>query len=205
MKGLLRKDLYLSWATCRTFLLLMLIFVGVGAVNEEDSFFVIYPMIIGMMLPVSLLSYDERSHWNRACDAMPCTRAQVVSAKYLLTLTAVLGVLLLTMLTRGIRLAPQGRLGELWRLIPRLLPIGLLGPSLLLPVVFRMGVEKGRLFYFVLVGVICVLGMMMGTAPAAEPLAQLRQLSGPSLVLASALVYAASWLLSIRLYRTREL
>ena len=69
MIGLLRKDLYMTAAYCRTFLLILAVFLCVGFVNEENSFFVIYPMIIGMMLPVSILSYDERFKWNLACDA----------------------------------------------------------------------------------------------------------------------------------------
>ena len=205
MIGLLRKDLYMTWAYCRTFLLLLLVFLGVGAVNGDNAFFTVYPMIIGMMLPVSLVSYDERFHWSRACDTLPCTRAQVVVSKYLLTLLSVLTVLLLTLLVHGFRLARQGSLAELWGLIPLLLPIGLLGPSLLLPVIFRMGVEKGRLFYYIIVGVVCALGVMMGSSIPLPQINASGTLSSPVLVLASFLIFAASCLLSIRLYEKREL
>ena len=200
MKGLLKKDLYMTWAYCRIFLLMIAIFLGVGAVSEDSEFFVIYPMIIGMILPVSLVSYDERFKWHLTCDAMPVSRAKAVSAKYVLTLLAVLTVFVLTMLTQGLRLSRTGELAALWELPGLLLPMGLLGPALLLPVIFWLGVEKGRILYFVLVGVVCALGVMMGS-----DLNLRLPLSSPLLPVAvSVLLFAASWCLSIKLYEKRE-
>ena len=203
MKGLLRKDLYMAAAYFRMFLLLVGVFLVVGFFAKEAStFIVIYPMIIGMMLPVSLLSYDERFRWNRSCDAMPCSRAQVVSAKYLLTLISVLLIFALTMLGQWLRLGPDGRLDELAALAPLLLGLGLVGPALLLPIIFRLGVEKGRLAYFVAVGVVVAVGVGVGreldpAAPVSVPLAL--PIAG------SFLLFGLSWLLSIKLYETREL
>lgn len=203
MKGLLRKDLYMAAAYFRVFLVLLGVFLVVGFFAKEAStFIVIYPMIIGMMLPVSLLSYDERFRWNRSCDAMPCSRAQVVSAKYLLTLISVLLIFALTMLGQCLRLGPDGRLDELAALAPLLLGLGLVGPALLLPIIFRLGVEKGRLAYFVAVGVVVAVGVGVGreldpAAPVSVPLAL--PIAG------SFLLFGLSWLLSIRLYEKREL
>ena len=203
MKGLLRKDLYMTAAYFRVFLVLLGVFLVVGFFAKEAStFIVIYPMIIGMMLPVSLLSYDERFRWNRSCDAMPCSRAQVVSAKYLLTLISVLLIFALTMLGQWLRLGPDGRLDELAALAPLLLGLGLVGPALLLPIIFRLGVEKGRLAYFVAVGVVVAVGVGVGreldpAAPVSVPLAL--PIAG------SFLLFGLSWLLSIKLYETREL
>ena len=205
MIGLLRKDLYMMWAYCRTFLLMMLIFVLVGTQQSENAFFVIFPMIIGMMLPVSLISFDERFHWNRVCDALPCSRALAVSAKYLLTLLVVLTIFALILLAQGIRLAGLGKLAELGRLVPLLLPLGLLGPALLMPVIFALGVEKGRLAYFVLVGIVTAIGVTFGMSEGAEPLKVEAEVPGVAAVLVSAVLYAGSWLLSIAVYRRREL
>ena len=196
MIGLIRKDLYMLWAYCRLFLLMIAVFLAVGAVNETSSFFTVYPMIIGMIVPVSLVSYDERFKWHLACDAMPVSRAKVVSAKYLLTLLAVLLVFVLTVIIHGLRLARTGDLSPLWEMSGLLLPMGLLGPAVLLPVIFWLGVEKGRLLYFVLVGVVCAAGVMLSSdwtlrLPTGSPLLPLAF---------SALLYAASWLLAIKLY-----
>lgn len=205
MIGLLRKDLYMTWAYCRTFLLILAVFLAVGAVNGENSFFVIYPMIIGMMLPVSIVSYDERFKWHLACDAMPVSRAKVVSSKYVLTLLVVGVVFALTMLVHGIRLSRLGAPEKIWELPGLLLPIGLVGPALLLPVIFRLGVEKGRMFYFLLVGVLCVAAVIFGSGESPiNPTSEIPS-SGWLLAGLSLAIFLLSWPLSIALYRSREL
>ena len=139
-----------------------------------------------------------------ACDAMPLSRATVVSEKYLLTLLSVLAVFLLTLLAQGLRLSGTGDLTPLRQLPALLLPLGLLGPALLLPVVFWLGVEKGRILYFVLVGLVCAVGVFF-TAGTDVATATARELPGLVVVPASVLVFALSWGLSIVLYRRREL
>lgn len=205
MIGLLRKDLYMTWAYCRFFVVILGVFLGVGLVNGENSFFVIYPMIIGMMLPVSILSYDERFKWHIACDALPCSRAQAVSSKYILTLLLVGLIFALTMLIQGIRLSRAGDLAQLWELPGMLLPVGLVGPAVLLPVIFRLGVEKGRIFYYVLVGLVAASAVIFSSGQLPEiPTVQV-QLPGLALVLGSLVLFALSWGLSIVLYQRREL
>ena len=205
MIGLLRKDLYMTWAYCRFFVVILGVFLGVGLVNGENSFFVIYPMIIGMMLPVSIISYDERFKWHIACDALPCSRAQAVSSKYILTLLLVGLIFALTMLIQGIRLSRAGDLAQLWELPGMLLPVGLVGPAVLLPVIFRLGVEKGRIFYYVLVGLVAASAVIFSSGQSPEiPTAQV-QLPGLALVLGSLVLFALSWGLSILLYQRREL
>ena len=205
MIGLLRKDLYMAWAYCKTFLLILAVFIAVGLTGEENSFFILYPMIIGMMLPVSLISYDERFKWHLCCDAMPVSRAMVVSSKYILTLLTVLLVLILTMLAQWFRLSRLGTPERIWELQGLLLPMGLVGPAILLPVIFRLGVEKGRLFYFVLVGVVCAAAVIFSSGQnPVNPTAQVA-LPGWVLIPVSLGIFLLSWPLSIALYKKREL
>jgi hypothetical protein len=201
MKGLLRKELYLIWAYCRIFLLMIAVFIVAGALGDQTDFMVVYPMVIGMIVAVSTLSYDERSKWNVACDAMPVSRAQVVSSKYIVALGSVLVVFVLILIAQGIRLTALGRLPELAHLPAKLLPLGLLGPAVLLPVMLALGVEKGRIIYFIAIGVVCALGVGMGKMPEA----QLGTAPESLILLLSCAIFAASWLLAIRLYEKREL
>jgi hypothetical protein len=205
MIGLIRKDLYMAWAYCKTFILILAVFIAVGLSGEENSFFILYPMIIGMMLPVSLISYDERFKWHLACDAMPVSRAVVVSSKYVLTLLTVLLVFALTMLAQWFRLSRLGAVEQLRALPGILLPMGLVGPAILMPVIFRLGVEKGRIFYFVLVGVVCAAAVFFGSGQnPVNPTAEIA-LPGWALVLVSLGIFLLSWPLSIALYKKREL
>ena len=205
MIGLIRKDLYMAWAYCKTFLLILAVFIAVGLTGEENSFFILYPMIIGMMLPVSLISYDERFKWHLACDAMPVSRAMVVSSKYVLTLLTVLLVFAVIMLAQWFRLSRLGAVERIWELPGILLPMGLVGPAILMPVIFRLGVEKGRIFYFVLVGVVCAAAVFFGSGQnPVNPTSEIA-LPGWALVLVSLGIFLLSWPLSIALYKKREL
>ena len=75
MKGLLLKDLMMMLKYGRLTLLACLIFSLVGWFGEPNLFMMLYPVIIGSVMAQSLISYDERSGWDRYCDALPVSRA----------------------------------------------------------------------------------------------------------------------------------
>jgi hypothetical protein len=207
MKGLLKKDLYMFWGYTRFFLLMAVLFVILSGYASGSLFLLVYPMIIVAILPVTLLSYDERFKWNIYCDAMPLTRKQVVSEKYLLTLIVSLIMLLLVCLSNGIALLIRREpLSQLLEIITVLLPFGLVAPSLILPFIFFLGPEKGRIAYLVLIGCFCAAALILSD----KLITNLPQMGRPAIGLLlvlciSALVFAGSWLVSVRLYQKREL
>lgn len=207
MKGLIQKDLYMIWAYCRAFLLMVLVFTAAGGIGKDNWFFVLYPMLIGVMMPVSILSYDEKSHWDRYCGALPVSRAQVVSSLYLLTLAGVAVMLVLIVLVQGLRLSQAGRLAELPAIIAIALSIGLVFPAILMPIQFRLGVEKGRIAYYIITGAACAIGVFAAYhMPDTSAEINLSPSAGTLLfTAAAALLYALSWLLSIRFYEKREI
>ena len=56
-----------------------------------------YPCILAGIVPTTLLAYDEQSRWNAYSDTLACTRAQVVSAKYVTGLLLEVGMILLSL------------------------------------------------------------------------------------------------------------
>ena len=206
MKGLLRKDLYMIWSYGRTLLVISAIFLfsSVFMPSEENFFFVAYPVLMGGILPVTLLSYDERFGWNRYCDALPLTRKQVVDERYLMTLLSFLALFAVTLAVQAVVLLPKGRREDLVQLAGLLPCFGLAAPAILLPVSLRYGVEKGRLVYFFIIGLVVAAGLVFSS--------DLLQVSGAignggvaAVLLGALLVFGASWLLSIRIYAKREL
>ena len=63
MKGLILKDIYMMMKYCRAYLLIIIVFTAVSFVDNGNLFLVFYPTILCGMIPVNLLSYDERSRW----------------------------------------------------------------------------------------------------------------------------------------------
>ena len=206
MKGLLRKDLYMAWAYGRMLLLISALFLGMSAVmpSEENFFFVIYPVLLGGVLPVTLLSYDERFGWNRYCDALPVSRKLVVDERYLMSLLCFLALFALTLAVQAAVLLPKGRAGELVQLAGLLPCFGLIAPAVMLPVTLHFGVEKGRLVYYFFIGLFVAAGLvfskqMLGVSAA------IGNGGVAAMLLGTLLIFAASWLLSRRLYEKREL
>lgn len=206
MKGLLKKDLYMVWAYGRMLLLISAVFLAMSCFvpAEENFFFVIYPVLLGGVLPVTLLSYDERFGWNRYCDALPLSRRQIVNERYLMSLLSFLVLYALTLLAQAVVLLPRSRAADLGQLAAVLPCFGLVAPAIMLPITLRWGVEKGRLVYYFFIGALVAAGLIFSKTIFGVSGAISRW--GTALVLAAAvLLFAASWLLSQRLYETREL
>ena len=205
MKGLLLKDLTMMLKYGRITLLACLLFSLAGCFGEPNLFFMLYPVVIGSVMAQSLIAYDERSGWDSYCDALPVTRAQVVTGKYLIALIVfavffILGVI--GQLISSVRGGGQSVLS----VIALLAAGGLIIPAVLLPFSFRFGTEKGRIVYLVTVGLalgsVAALGYVKGSNPS-----ELNMTSGVALglFLTAIVVFIISWRLSILLYKNREL
>ncbi len=207
MKGLLLKDWYMMARYCRTFLVVLLIFMGVSVISESALFFLLYPVILISMVPVTLMSYEEKSGWTVCCDTMPCSRRRVVDSKYLLILLLLLACLLLTGLAQLVRMAYANAadFAALWAVTGLLGAVGLVSPSVMMPVIFRCGTEKGRLFYYILVGSLAVLFVIVAKVAPEISLTGVLPVWTLWAVLAGAVVlFVISWRLSVRFYEKRE-
>lgn len=200
MKALLLKEFYVASRTCRSFLLVIAVFFALSFFGRNSQFFFLYPLTMVGMIPVTLLSYDERDGWDKYSLTLPCTRAQLVSAKYLIGLIFGGVVFLLVELLLLIGLSMGGNFDFL-SMSSALLLMGLLGPSILMPFVFKFGSEKGRIaYYFVLALLFAVIAFLIG-------MGFYEYLNGFSWVVigAAVLLYLGSWRLSIHFYEKREL
>ncbi len=204
MKGLIRKDLYMIWNYGRSLLFVSAAFLAFSTMAEDNYFFVIYPVLFGGILPVTLISYEERDGWNSLCDTMPVSRRTVVNERYVMTLLCFLALFLLTLAVQAAVLFPKGRGAELVQLICMLPGVGLVAPAFMIPVTLRWGVEKGRIVYYIFIGVIVALALIGANSMSGLS----REISGLSmwiLPLIAAAAFALSWLISVRIYEKREL
>ena len=144
MKGLLLKDIYMAVKYCRVYFLIAVVF-AVAFVWSDNFFLAVYPVFLVGALSVNLLSYDEKCKWSLYAGTFPYTRTQLVSVKYIVTLLALgLSVLLMGLgFAAHMFVADDFQLSELLTFFGLLLSMGLASPSLMLPVIFRFGVEKG--------------------------------------------------------------
>lgn len=200
MKGLLLKDYYMTVKYCRMLILMVLIFAAASAVSNS-IFLTSYPFIIAGVLPVSLYAYDEKSGWCSYADAMPYSRAQQVSAKYISALVFICLVMLIC--TAGKAITSHSFIED-FSLLVMLCGTGLLSAAVLLPFVLKFGSEKGRWAYYAVIIIACVIAAAVFDTGSALG-SMLTGTAAACILAGCVLLFGLSWLLSIKIYEKREL
>lgn len=165
MKGLLRKDLYTLGKQMKLFVL-MIALMAVVPGGMMYPFAIIY----AGMLPYTALAYDERSRWTEFARMLPYTPRQLVRSKYVLGWLAIAAACVLSAggMALTALLDESGNFSDLV-MLPVLAGMSLFLMGVTLPLMFRFGVEKGRML---------LLGAIVLTGAAAMGLAQLNLSSG---------------------------
>ena len=199
MRGLLLKDCYTLLKQLKIMLVILLVWACIPN-------FAFGPMAVfyAAMLPVTALAYDERSKWDELASMMPYSVRDIVLSKYLLGVGVVGAATVVSGLAQLLIAAVRGTgldgTEAIALLLTACLALAMLG--IMLPIMFRMGVEKGRI---ALMLVICA--VVVGVMAAGDWLtAFLNGMTSPVLLvplmfLFSAAVLAVSVPVSVRLYR----
>ena len=106
--------------------------------------------LYSMMLMFTAMSYDEMANFDKYALTLPVTRADLVRTKYVLLVLLFGAGMLVGLLGEGIFFLLRGA-GELTlldqtRSLFTVAVFYLLGFLVLIPVIFRLGMEKARLF-----------------------------------------------------------
>ena len=208
MKGLLLKDWYMMKKYCRAYLLIAVVFIAVSLFSNDNMFFVFYPCLLCGMIPVNLLGYDERSRWMQYSGTLPYTKTQIVSGKYLIGLLSQITILVATGVAQAAKMliAHNFELGDFAVLMLLMLIVSTLTSSICLPFVFKLGVEKGRTAYYIMIGFVCGASVLASSILRRQLISEIK----PNLILAlvavvGICVYILSWYLSIVFFKQREI
>ena len=193
---------------CRYYLFCAVGFTALSVMSTGNMFFVFYPCLLCGMIPVNLIGYDERSRWMQYSGTMPYTKAQIVSGKYLIGLFAQLTILLMIGVAQAAKrlIAGDFVLGEFAVLMLLMLIVSMLTSSISLPFIFKLGVEKGRTAYYVMIGFVCGASVLASSLFKGEFGMEIK----PNLVLVifavvGICIYIFSWYMSIVFYKKREI
>lgn len=203
MSALILKDFYVLWRQMRLFLLLLLVFSAIpGSFNS--TFVVVY----AAMLPYTALAYDERSKWDQLAAVMPYSTRDIVLGKYVFGWLCIGAAAVLSLLFQAVLALLGSR-----AFAPAMMALAALGGlcilAISLPVMFRFGVEKGRLMMFLIIFLVCgSAGALSSIAVSVDHTAG--GLSGPFAALMAVLPIAAAALtavsvpLSMKFYARRQ-
>ncbi|MDD6212158.1 MAG: ABC-2 transporter permease [Clostridiales bacterium] len=203
MKGLLLKDYYLLTGYCRSFILLITVFVLASCAGNDSFFFTSFPCIFAGILPMTLLSYDDREKWTDYAGTFPYTKAMLVSVKYIMGLFTTLSIFALTVAVQLIRAVVVSDISFFVKSIPLLsvsLTGGLLASAILLPFIFRFGVEKGRIVYYAVICLFSIGISIVSQLSSGMSLQAIARFPAAVIVLLTFLLYGLSWMLSIKIY-----
>lgn len=207
MKGLLLKDFYMIKKYFKSYFLILAVYITASFFGAGNFFFAFYPCLLVGMIPVILLGYDERSKWSTYCGALPYTKAQIVSGKYLIGLFAQLAVIALSSVAQAVRMNIDGTFDlKSFLSLLAVFPILSCFSSIALPFIFRLGVVKGRIAYYIMIGAVC--GGGFAVAGVFEYVGAFNFRGNvllPILCIAAVAVYALSWYLSVVFYKKREM
>lgn len=197
MMGLILKDVYTIVSQAKFFLILIVVMAFL-----QSDFIFAYAVFYAAMLPVTALGYDEQAKWNTIADMMPYTVGQIVGSKYMMGYAMVAFSSALAVIGRLVGAAFGNSFNPEFFAPLALVACGALSlEAVMLPAMFWLGVERGRLLFVAVV----VIGIV-GSVSLLENLDfTLMQGSFLSLTLGAALltacVNAVSFLLSKKLYR----
>ena len=203
MKGLMIKDFYMTLKYCKFLFLADVVFIAVSFFSADNIMFMMFPIIFSGVIPVTLLSYDERCGWNVYSGTMPYSRAQIVSAKYLMgiligliTSAVILGLMILRMNIFG-----EMNIAEALISVGTIFVTSMLLPAICLPFCIQFGTEKGRIVYFLVILLItAAVGGLLGDGSIFENVKVIL----PIIPAAIVLIYAVSWVISVVLYKRKS-
>ena len=147
MRGLLLKDCYTVVKQMKIMLIMMVVFACLPGYSLA-AFAIIY----GAMLPMVALAYDERSKWDQLAVMMPYSVKEIVISKYVFGILAIFTASVLSLTAQTVLGLIKGtgvQAGELISILA-VTCVGILFLSLTMPVIFQMGVEKGRLVFMIM-------------------------------------------------------
>jgi ABC-2 type transport system permease protein len=155
MVGLLLKDMYSLNKNIKQYGISSALFIFIAVSMKSSIYFVFMVILMSTMLIFTALANDEMSKWDKYALTMPVERREIVLSKYALfivltfsgmIISSIIGIVMTYFLSfessKTILTASISGVGISCLLI-----------SIMLPLVFKYGVEKGRIL---LIGVMAV-------------------------------------------------
>ena len=166
MLGLIKKDFLIIKNNLKLIIVMLMVFFIMALGGQFNISFI--PTFIIVMLFISTFSYDEYNNWDAYAITLPGGRKSIVKSKYITSLfltllSAVITVLLNCLISvindTDVKEFISSLLGSICAIV--------IIQSIMYPLIFKFGMEKGRIVLFILVfvmvGVISLLKNIIKT------------------------------------------
>ncbi len=208
MKALILKDLYVLKTQFKLLGAFVLIYGIFAAYMKNAGMLGGVVCVLAAMSPLSALAYDERAKWDKYALTMPVTRAKMVLSKYVLGLMLCGLAFLIYVLFCVLVLKEQASASLAAGAV--LLFAALFYMAITFPLLFKLGVERGRIAMFLavlipagLIGILPFATIHSGQNPELLKAQLMPFLTFAPVVLA--VLFVLSMLLSVHIYKKRDL
>lgn len=194
MRALFEKDLRLILT--RKLTLFMFIIIGANFTWSFSDFFSgAYLTILGTMLALSTISYDDSDNCMAFLFTLPCTRKHYVIEKYLFVygfslIFSFVGLVIIIL--SGIAKGSAINGGMIIETLASEIPILVVTGGLMIPLQLKFGSEKSRMVLIGIIGVVFIGGFLIGkstyVAAVTERLRNLMDGNSPVYLLATLIV-----------------
>lgn len=202
MKGLILKDIMNLKKQGKIYVLVIGIYIIFAIMNESSVMLQYMICMFAAMLLITALAYDEKADWDKYALSMPVSRRQVVLSKYCVGL---LGMAVGALLIVIYNLIIPSKVGESNNLVPYASLIGVLFLSLMLPILFKFGVEKGRVLMLLVLFLPMISLTMIAKSGIPEPSMRVIFMLKDFFPVIVIIVLAISILISQHIYQNKEL
>lgn len=215
MRGLILKDLYNLKNNVKNIIFVLVVFSFVSFSQNNIGFLTGYTILFASMLVINTMSYDNIAKWDKYALTMPVARKDVVFSKYLVSIiSSLMGAAIAVALcfAQEIYRHNLDAIEILW-ITGIILAMGFLFISFMLPIVYKFGVEKSRIFIFVIF-IIPFAVIMVGRSKFAKlklsPLAVqymniILQYLPVILLLITILIMVVSYSISVKVYSNKDM
>ncbi|MDO4324137.1 MAG: ABC-2 transporter permease [Lachnospiraceae bacterium] len=201
MMSLVYKDLMNLKQQGRIYILIMGIWAVVAGMERNPAFLGGVLSVFSVLVAITAYAYDEKAGWDKYALTMPVGKKELVLSKYVLAVLMMACSMVLFLGLNAVLRTPEK---ELFDLTCIFLALGLLAMDVILPLIFRFGVEKGRVIMILAFLILSVIGLVGSelSAPVLQILSS--KLFNLFLVAAGILLLPVSVWISFAVYRRKE-
>ena len=215
MTGLIYKDFFVMRKAVSSYLIVLVIYGVLAYLDFFDfSFIISFLQVMLMVLPMSAFAYDDQAKWDRYAMSLPLGQRAVVGARYLFVLS--LALITTASGAAGSIILWKVHQSDILELTLTLLTasaLGLLVSAILLPLNYKLGVERARPYLYAIIFIPVILVVLLAKIDAIDfsALNRLDALSPSAILGGAALLPAAglaalavSYLISCRVAAGKE-
>lgn len=211
MSGLLVKEYYTLRRYFKQYILLYIFFGVISIYMESLIYFQAMVTMSMSMLIFTGMSYDAMAGWDKFVMTMPVSRKEVVLSKYvscvIYAASALIISIIFSVIVNNIHPIGNSSLMPMLAMAATLCCLIFIIYSILLPMIFKLGVEKTRILMIAIIMIpIFIILSVADYLPktALDFIEQHRTIFGVAGVVMSILIYIISYFISVGIFSNKE-